>query len=139
MNAIQPSRPPLQTVDTRRVVRHRRPVKRSQQTTAIALETTAKLAINILFSVAAITALVQLLPYHKSVQVKLQEIDGEINVTQERVDRLQKNFHDAFDPKQAKIIMQEQSYRVDPARRQIVLLDRDSKDREESDRSGSTP
>lgn len=139
MNAIQPSRPTLQPVETKRVARHRRPVKRTGQTTAIALETTAKLAINILFSAAAITALVQLLPYHKSVQVKLQEIDGEINVTQQRVDRLQKNFHDAFDPKQAKTIMQEQSYRVDPARRQIVLLDKDSKDLEESDRSGSMP
>ena len=139
MNAIQPSRPPLQPVETHRVVRHRRPVKRTQQNTAIALETTAKLAINVLFSAAAITALVQLLPYHQSVQVKLQEIDGEINVTQERVDRLQKNFHDAFDPKQAKTIMQEQSYRVDPSRRQIVILDRDSKEQEESAPEASTP
>lgn len=139
MNAIQPLRPPLQPVESRRAARARRPVKRPQPTTAIALETSAKFAINVLFSAAAITALMQLFPYHKSVQVKLQEIQAEVKVTQERVNHLQNNFHGAFDPKQAKTVMQEQSYRVDPARRQIVLLDKNSKYPDEAGQAASSP
>ncbi|MBD2183867.1 MULTISPECIES: hypothetical protein [Aerosakkonema] len=139
MNAIQPSRPPLQPVESRRVAQSRHRQKRNRANTAIALETTAKLTVNILLSSAAIVALVQLLPYHKSVQTKLQEIRGQVQQKEERVNRLQTDFGNLFDPKQAKTNMQDLSSRVDPARRKIVLLDKDTQEPEEAEQAASSP
>lgn len=139
MNAIQPSRPPLQPVEPRRVARSRRRRQQHQATTALALETTAKLAVNAILSSAAIVALVQLLPYHKSVQVKLQEIKVQVKQTEERVNRLQTNFGNLFDPKQAKTNMQDLSNRVDPTRRNIVLLDKDTNNADEAGQTASSP
>lgn len=143
MNAIQPLRPPLEPalkpVPSRRVARTHHRVKRNQSATVITIETTAKLVVNILLSTAAIGALVQLLPYHKSVQVKLEQIKAEATQTEERVNRLQKDFSRSFDPQQAKDVMQEQSHRVDPSRRQIVLLDKNMNQSDRADRSASLP
>lgn len=143
MNAIQPLRPPQETalkpVPSRRVARTHHRVKRNNSATFITVETTAKLVVNILLSTAAIGTLVQLLPYHKSVQVKLQEIKAEVTQTEERVNRLQKDFSRSFDPQQAKNVMQEQSHRVDPSRRQIVLLDKNMNESDRADRSASLP
>jgi len=139
MNAIQPSRPPLQPVEPRRVARPRRRRQQHQATTALALETTAKLAVNVILSSAAIMALVQLLPYHKSVQSKLQEIRVQVKQTEERVNRLQTNFGNLFDPKQTKTNMQDLSNRVDPTRRNIVLLDKDTNDADEAGQTASSP
>ena len=127
MNAFQPSRPPLETPEPRKS-RRVRPRRRSRPYKALALETTAKLAVNLTFSAAAIGALVQLLPYHLSVQAKLQEVREETKQTQVRVLRLQNDFNKSFDPQQAKTIMQQESYRVDPLRRPVVLPDKANPD-----------
>lgn len=95
--------------------RRRRPPYR-----AIAIETTLKLGINVVLSAAAISALVQILPYHLSQQEKLQEIRAEVKVTESRVNRLRTDFSRHFDPQAAKKIMQEQSSRVDPNQLQVV-------------------
>ena len=139
MNAIQPSTPRLQPVPSRQVARSYRGFKRNQPTTAIALETTAKLTVNLIFCAAAIGALIQLLPYHKSVQIKLDEIGVEVKQTEERVTRLQKDFNRSFDPQQAKIVMQEQSHRVDPARRQVVLLEKNPHESDDAERGNFSP
>lgn len=123
MNATQPSRHPLQPPE-QRPRRCRNKLWRRKPYRAIALETTVKLAVNVTLSVAAVSALVQLLPYHLSIQTKLGEVRAEVKLTQARVNGLQKEFKGAFDPQQAKTNMQQQSYRVDPARRQIVLIDK---------------
>lgn len=90
----------------------------------MALETTAKLFVNVLLSAAAVTGIVQLLHYQWSQQGRLREIQAEVSSTQERVDRLQKDFNRYFDPQQAKNIMQEQSNRVAVGQRQVILLDK---------------
>jgi len=43
---------------------------------------------------------------------------------------LQNEFKRAFDPQQSKSVMQDNSYRVDPERRQIILMEkkRDAED-----------
>lgn len=124
MNATQPSRRPPEAPEPRRRTRRSHQQRRSKPYNAIALETFAKLAVNITLSIAAVAALVQLLPYHFSTQTKLREIREEVSETQARVNGLQNKFNGAFDPQQAKTVMQQQSYRVDPARRQIVLMDK---------------
>jgi hypothetical protein len=122
MNATQPSRRPP-APEPRRRTRPSHHQRSSKPYNAIALETFAKLAVNVTLSIAAVAALVQLLPYHFSTQTKLREIREEVKQTQARVNGLQNEFKGAFDPQQAKTVMQQQSYRVDPARRQIVLMD----------------
>ena len=76
-----------------------------------------------MLSWAAIAALTQLLPYNMSQQEKLTELREELDITQVRVTHLQKEFSRHFDPKQAETIMQEQSHRVDPKQRRVVVLD----------------
>lgn len=130
MNAIQQSQPHLQPAESRRVAARKRQQRHPYR--AVAVETTAKLAVNVVLSAAAITALVQLLPYHMSQQTKLREINSEVKQTEKRVNRLQSDFSRYFDPRQAKTVMQEQSHRVDPSQRQVVLMDNGAMDEESS-------
>lgn len=100
-------------------VRHSRPLHR-----ALAIETTAKLAIGAILSGAAIVALVKIVPYHFSQKNELQELQLEVKQTEGRVAQLQREFNHYFDPRQVKAIMQEQSRRVDPTQRQIIWINR---------------
>lgn len=128
MNAIEPSQSHLQPAPNSRIVPRTRRQQRRHPNRAIAIETTAKLAVNVVLSSAAIAALVQLLPYHLSQQAKLGEIREEVKRTEKRVNRLSNNFSRYFDPQQAKSVMQEQSHRVDPSQRQVVWLDNNTSD-----------
>ncbi|RAM52764.1 hypothetical protein BLD44_007320 [Mastigocladus laminosus UU774] len=122
MNAIQPSRPPLQPTPKRQVVPRPKRHLRQRSYQVMALETTAKIGVNIVISAAAVSALIQLLPYHWSRQAKLQEISTEVRQLEARVNSLNTEFSRNFDPRQAKSIMQEQGYRFDPNQRQIMLI-----------------
>ncbi|MFB2898793.1 hypothetical protein ACE1CI_38255 [Aerosakkonemataceae cyanobacterium BLCC-F50] len=133
MNAIQPSKPHLEPVQSPKVVRQKVRQLRTRQTDALSLETTVKLAVNVFISGVAVSSLVHLLPYHQSIQTKLKEIKFEVKETEQRVDRLQTEYNRTTDPQQAKNIMRQQSHLVDPARRQIVLLHKDDKAIQEID------
>lgn len=122
MNAIQSDR----TIGQPEPKRRRRPLKSAQRLQkrhpyqGLAVETAAKLAVNLVLSAAAISTLLQLLPYHKTQQEKLQEIRAEVAKTEVRVNRLRSEFSRNFDPHQTKKLMEEMSYRVDPTQVQIV-------------------
>ncbi len=90
---------------------------------ARALETTAKLTVNLVLAAAAISGLMRLLPLYQSVQEKSLVIQTEVKRAEERVNRWQRDFNRAFDPGQAKTVMQEESHRVAPQRRPIVLIE----------------
>lgn len=128
MNAIQHPTPTRQPSEHRRTVPRTYRPQRRHSYHAVVGETTAKLVVNLVVSAAAIAGLIQLLPYHLSQQGKLREVRSEVKRTQERVDRLQADFSRSFDPSQAKSIMQEQSPRIDPNQRKIVLQDLGAKD-----------
>jgi len=139
MNAIQPPfrdpvPPPVQPPEKRRT-QQKRHTRRHRLTQVVALETTAKLVVNIVICGGAISALVQLLPYNWLQQDKLREINTEVSLSEGRVNRLQTDFSRNFDPHQAKNIMQEQSQRVDPNQRQIYMIDKDASDSEDRERS----
>ncbi|NEQ24405.1 MAG: hypothetical protein F6K28_35895 [Microcoleus sp. SIO2G3] len=128
MHAIRPPRR-LQSVDSpRKAVPPRsklRPSSRPQQMQrhrARAIESSAKLGVNVILAIAAGTALVKLLPYGFAQQAKLQEIHGEVAIVKQRVDRLQTDFSRNFDPQQSKAIMQEQSSRIDPQQRPVIWV-----------------
>jgi hypothetical protein len=125
MNAFQPSRPPLQPVEKKRTVP--RPKRRLRQRAyqLMVLETTAKVAVNIVISAAAVSALVQLLPYHWSQQDKLRTVRTEVKVMEGRVQNLRTEFNRNFDPGEAKSIMQQKSFRFDPNQRPVILMNRD--------------
>jgi hypothetical protein len=128
MNALQPSRDPLQPAPKRRVTPRPKRHLRQRSYQIMALETTAKIAVNLAISGAAISALVQLLPYHWSQQEKLREIRTEVKQMEGRVNVLQEEFTRNFDPHQRKTIMQQQSYRFGPNQRPVVLIDQDRKE-----------
>jgi uncharacterized membrane protein (DUF106 family) len=79
---------------------------------------------NTILSMAAIAALVKLLPYQLTQQEKLREVRMEVQSTQERVNELRNNFSRNFDPNQTRKVMQEQSPRVDPNQRRIFWVKR---------------
>ncbi len=135
MNALQPSRPPLQPIQKRRVTP--RPKRRLRQRSyqVMALETTAKIGVNFVISAAAVSALTQLLPNHWLQQDKLREIGTEVKMMEARVNNLQAQFSRSFDPRQATRIMQEQGYRFDPTQRRVVF----PKDANEIEQSTVSP
>jgi hypothetical protein len=135
MNAFQPSTPPLQPIQKRRVVPRPKRHLRQRSYQLMALESTAKIAVNFAISAAAVSALVQLLPYHWLQQEKLREVRTEVKLMEGRVNSLQADFSRNFDPRQAQSIMQQQGYRFDPSQRQIVLMNQDGRDIDPSESS----
>jgi hypothetical protein len=128
MNAFQPSTPTQQPVEPRRIAPRTQRRQRRHSYRAVVGETFAKLVVNSVLSAAAIAGLVQLLPYHLSQQAKLREVRTEVKRSEERVKSLRTDFSRSFDPRQAKSVMLEQSYRVDESQRQVVLQELGSND-----------
>ncbi|MCG5057989.1 MAG: hypothetical protein KA714_08295 [Limnoraphis sp. WC205] len=125
MQAIQPVtpvKPPVQLRSRRfnhQVVQQRR----SQRHRAHAIEASVKLVTNVLLSACVVSALVQILPYYRSAEEKLSQIQSEVKLTRERVGSEQADFHRHFDPQQTASIMQEYSNRVAPGQRQVIWLE----------------
>ncbi|WP_414543150.1 hypothetical protein [Nostoc sp. CCY0012] len=128
MNASQPSRPPLQPIPKRRVIPRPKRHLRQRSYQVMALETTAKIAVNLAISAAAVSALIQLVPYYSMQQDRLREVRTEVKLMEERVDSLQKEFNRNFDPHQANSIRQQQAYRFDPNQLPVVFVNRDGKE-----------
>jgi hypothetical protein len=136
MNALQQPRPPLQPIPKPQGIPRPRRHLRQRSYQVMALETTAKIGVNLLISAAAISTLTQLLPQHWLQQEKLREIRTNVKLTEERVNKLQSDFSRNFDPRQAKSIMQQQGYRFDPNQRPLLLTNPDGT---ESERIDSSP
>ncbi|MEH2278195.1 MAG: hypothetical protein V7K40_26270 [Nostoc sp.] len=135
MNAIQPSRPPSQPIQKRRAVHRPKRHLRQRSYQVMALESIAKIAVNLAVTAVAASALAQLLPYHWLQQEKLREISTEVRLMEEHVNGLQGKFGRNFDPQQTKTIMQEQGYRFDPSQRRVVLMNQDRREDEQTESS----
>jgi cell division protein FtsB len=126
MNSIQVSKPVSkprsrsQATSPRRQGSFVRAKPRHSPNRAIALETSAKLTVNLVISIVAVSALLQLIPSYKEQKQKLQEISHEVEQTEDRVQRLRSEFTRNFDPQQAPKIMQEQTELQDPQQLQII-------------------
>jgi hypothetical protein len=135
MHAIKPTLNPLRPVKNSprvAVVPRSSSSKRSNPYQALAAETGVKLAVNMVLSVCATSALIQLWPHYQAVEEKLQEIQAEVNLTQGRVNQSRSDFNRYFDPSEAKSVMQEQSNRVDPQQRPVILQESEAPEAEES-------
>ena len=128
MNAFQPPPPNQQPEEPRRMAQRPQRPQRRHSYQAVAGETTARLAVNLVLCTAAIAGLVRLLPYHLSQQAKLRELRTEVKRTEERVKSLRADFGRTFGPGQANSVMQEQSYRVDPNQRPVYLRESTSQE-----------
>lgn len=117
MHALKPSYPLPQPLRPRRTVPRLKPQRLHQ---AIVIETTIKLSVNVVVSVAAISALAQLLPYRASQETKLQELEVAVKSASDRVQLVQDHFKQYFDPYQAGANMQLQSGRIGAQQRRIV-------------------
>ncbi|MEA5418898.1 hypothetical protein VB712_06635 [Spirulina sp. CCNP1310] len=118
-NPTAPSERPL---PRRRVApQGQRQPKPKNQYQGVAVETGLKVIVNGVLSVAAIATLANLFPYYWSQQSKLQELRTQVRSTEKEVAELQSNFNRSFDPTQAGSVMQEQSGRLAPNQRRVVL------------------
>ncbi|MEH2062599.1 MAG: hypothetical protein V7K50_10000 [Nostoc sp.] len=135
MNAIKPSRPPSQPIQKSRVTPRPKRHLRQRSYQVMALESTAKIAVNLVITAVSASALAQLLPYHWLQQAKLQEVSTEVKLMEGHVNDLQTEFSRNFDPQQAKIIRQQQGYRFDPSQRRVVLMNPDRREDEQTDSS----
>jgi hypothetical protein len=101
----------------------------------MALESTAKIAVNLVVTAVAASALAQLLPHHWLQQEKLREINTEVKLMEVHVDGLQVEFSRNFDPQQTRRIMQQQGFRFAPNQRRVVLMNKDLREDEQTESS----
>ena len=87
----------------------------------LAVESLTKIGINLCLAGAAIVTLLQQIPQQKQQEIKLQEINTEVDKVQVRVDLLQDNFSRYFDPTASAEVMQEQTHLVLPNHQEIVI------------------
>ena len=132
MQATQPTVTPLQPVKNSPRVAPRSSRQRSYPHKTLGAETGVKLAVNMVLSVCASSAVIQLWPHYRAVQEKLHEIQAEVNLTQGRVNQSRANFNRYFDPSLAKTVMQEQTNRSDPQQRPVILQEPEVPEAEES-------
>lgn len=122
MNAFQPSQiPQQQPLQKQQHVPRPKRHLRQRSYRVMAVEVTSKIVVNLAISTAAISALVQLVPFHLSHQAKLREVTTEVKQMEKRVSVLQAELNRNFDPRQAKSVMQQQTYKFEPGQRPIVL------------------
>jgi len=86
------------------------------------LETVIKLIISCIGLCLALSALSIILSYYQRQQNLLQQVETELTATEEKMDTLQENFQQYFDPQQARTIMQEHTYWADPSQLRVVWL-----------------
>jgi hypothetical protein len=120
MHALKPSYPPQPPKRTRTVPRAKAK-QRQHPYRPILIETTVRLSVNVVLSTVAISALTQLLPYRAAQLSRLQELQVTVQSTGERVQRVQDNLQQYFDPYQTEANMQAQSHRIGAQQRRIVL------------------
>jgi len=125
MSAIRPVPQRIQPVSASS---RRRPPRISQHRLShnrrvLTVETTVKLGVNLILSAFSLSALIQILPQHRSASEKVQDIRAEVKMTEERVIKEKEEFSRYFDPQQTKSIMQEQGNRIDPSQKPIIFLE----------------
>jgi hypothetical protein len=88
---------------------------------ALAVETALKLTVNLGLSGVAIATLIHLIPHQVGQLAKLQELQTASKTSNERLRNVKTTFQHYFDPYQSRSIMAEQTNRVDPKEKIIVL------------------
>jgi hypothetical protein len=122
MNAPQPWSSPSEKPKKKR---RRSYDQQSKAQTILARELTAKLAINLILTIAISASLLKLFPYYFSQKAKLQAVQAEIKDTQIRVNQLNQEFTHYFDPKQSESLLKKSSIKLEPNERRLFLIIKD--------------
>lgn len=120
-----PSKPlPPTPLKTARLAQPRRSYRRRlvpfSGVSAIAVESSVKLTINVLLAVIAITTIAKLIPYHQARQARLSTLQASVAQAEETNAKLRSQFNRNFDPAQTSQIMQEQSGRGYPNQKKVI-------------------
>jgi len=99
-----------------------RPRKSQKPHQALAIETAAKLSVNIVLILTAVSTLAKLVPYNLDQRAKLQVLEAEVLSLAGQVDALKTDFDRNFDPRQTINVMQQENIRFNPKQRQVVWL-----------------
>ncbi|MDR9403458.1 MAG: hypothetical protein RI580_08465 [Halothece sp. Uz-M2-17] len=89
----------------------------------LTLEISAKILVNTVLAIAAMTAINKLIPNYQTQQSRLEEVQQEVEETQARVDELNQAFTRNFDPYQSEVILQEQTNQIKSNQRHVVWLE----------------
>jgi hypothetical protein len=117
-------RPQVAPVRKQRTTPQTRRVQQTRQHRILALETSMKIAMNVLIAGIAVTSLCKVIPHRIAQQEKLQELNAEVKLTEQRVSQLKIDFNRSFDRGQERQIVQEQTHFTDPNRTPVVWLDK---------------
>jgi cell division protein FtsL len=117
-------RPTVKPVRRAKTTPQRRQQQQQVRNRVLAIETSMKIAMNVVIASVAVTTLFNVIPNRVSQQQKLQELKAEVGVTEQRVGQLKTDFNRAFDPGQERQIAQEQTHFTDPNRVPVVWLNR---------------
>jgi hypothetical protein len=86
------------------------------------LEAGVKLMTYSALSVFGIVTLVNSISYNWAQHGKLQHLKTEVQDAKIRTEKINNNFSRSFDPQAQKSVMEDNSYKIAPNRRQIVLI-----------------
>lgn len=86
-------------------------------------ESGLQIGFNVVVSVMAIGALVQIVPERTPRNANLAQLEAEVLEREGRVDRLHERFVYYFDPSQLQSIVREESQKIHPQQRPIVWVD----------------
>lgn len=86
------------------------------------LEAGMKLMTYSALSVFGIVTLVNSIGYNWAQQGKLQHLKTEVQDAKIRTEKINDNFSRSFDPQAQRSVMEDNSYKIAPNRRQIVLM-----------------
>jgi predicted PurR-regulated permease PerM len=130
MNATLPSRPSVQPAAVPKLHSRSRsplPVKPRQQYRAIVIETSAKIAVNLVAAGIAIATLTHLIPYAMTQADRLQELQAEVKRTNNRVQQLRNSLSYYFDPQQAQNVMEAVGHRMNPQEYRVITTPSNAK------------
>ncbi|OLP17841.1 hypothetical protein BST81_12305 [Leptolyngbya sp. 'hensonii'] len=123
--SVSPSKlPPIEVASPQVRSHHRAPRNRRLLYWSVILETAPKLLAGMILLAGATSALVRMFPYYQSQQEKLRELQAEVQTFQNRVTQLRVDFDRYFDPQQMGTLMQEQSQKLHPKQRRVILVDK---------------
>jgi cell division protein FtsB len=126
-NSSRQVRPTDRSSDRRRRVAAARPVRQQAQAhrhRLLMAESIGKIAVSLAVCSVSIATLANIVPSRLGQQEKLQELQSEVTMTEERVAKLKAEFSRSFDPAQVREIAQEQTHFTDPNRTPVVWIDK---------------
>jgi hypothetical protein len=124
MYALRPPSTDLATPRKLKPLKRRRIVAKHKQQSSyfiLAVESIAKLSVNVVLSAVGIAGLMQLIPYRNAQAVKLQELEAAVDASEHRLQKTRSMFSNVFDPYRATVTMQEQGNRIAGERKQIIF------------------